>query len=157
MPTTLVQHATLLATFDDERREIADGALFIRDHIIEQVGVTAALPQSADAVLNASDHVIIPGLVNTHHHLYQSLTRALPAAQNATLFEWLVALYPIWANLTAEAVYVSAKLALAELMLSGCTTVADHLYLFPNDATLDDEIRAAQEAGVRFHPTRGSM
>ena len=157
MPTTLVQHATLLATFDDERREIADGALFIRDHIIEQVGVTAALPQSADAVLNASDHVIIPGLVNTHHHLYQSLTRALPAAQNATLFEWLVALYPIWANLHAEAVYVSAKLALAELMLSGCTTVADQLYLFPNDAKVDDEIRAAQEVGVRFHPTRGSM
>lgn len=157
MPTTLVRHATLLATFDDARREIADGALFIRDHVIEQVGTTDELPQKADQIVEARDHVVIPGLVNTHHHLYQSLTRAVPQAQNGTLFQWLVALYPIWANLTSEAVYISAKVALAELLLSGCTTVADHLYLFPNDATLDDEIRAAREIGVRFHPTRGSM
>jgi cytosine/adenosine deaminase-related metal-dependent hydrolase len=157
MTTTLIRHANLIATFDDARREISDGALFVRDNLIEQVGATADLPQSADHIIDARGHVIIPGLINTHHHLYQSLTRAVPAAQNGTLFQWLVTLYPIWANLTSEAVYVSAQLALSELLLSGCTTVADHLYLFPNDATLDDEIRAAQELGVRFHPTRGSM
>ncbi len=157
MPTTLLHHATLLATFDAEQREIRDGALFIRDNVIEQVGATEQLPQQADQIIEAREHVVIPGLINTHHHLYQSLTRAVPAAQNGTLFQWLVTLYPIWANLTGEAVYVSAKLALAELLLSGCTTAADHLYLFPNDSTLDDEIRAAQEIGIRFHPTRGSM
>ena len=157
MPTTLIRHAALLATFDEAQREIFDGAVFIRDHVIAQVGSTAALPQHADQIIEARDHVVIPGLINTHHHLYQSLTRAVPAAQNGTLFQWLVTLYPIWANLTAEAVYVSAQLALAELLLSGCTTAADHLYLFPNDARLDDEIRAARELGIRFHPTRGSM
>jgi 8-oxoguanine deaminase len=157
MPTTLVRHAALLATFDGADREIRDGALLIRDNVIERVGLTAEITGEADRIIDARDHVIVPGLINTHHHLYQSLTRAVPAAQNGTLFEWLVALYPIWANLTPEAVYVSAKVALAELLLSGCTTVADHLYLFPNGSTLDDEIRAAQEVGVRFHPTRGSM
>ena len=115
------------------------------------------MADTADAVIDARDHVIVPGLINTHHHLYQSLTRAVPAAQNGTLFEWLVTLYPIWAGLTPEAVYVSAKIGLAELLLSGCTTAADHLYLFPNGSRLDDEIRAAQEIGIRFHPTRGSM
>lgn len=157
MATTLLRNAAVLATFDGDMREIPDGALFIRDHVIEAVGRTAELPSVADRIVDASDHVVIPGLVNTHHHLYQSLTRAVPAAQNATLFQWLQALYPIWANLNAEAVRVSAQVALAELLLSGCTTAADHLYLFPNDARIDDEIRAAAELGIRFHPTRGSM
>jgi 8-oxoguanine deaminase len=157
MSTTLIRHAALLATFDSADREIPDGALLIRDNIIEKVGPTSELADTADAVIDARDHVIVPGLVNTHHHLYQSLTRAVPAAQNGTLFEWLVTLYPIWAGLTPEAVYVSAKIGLAELLLSGCTTAADHLYLFPNGSRLDDEIRAAQEIGIRFHPTRGSM
>jgi cytosine/adenosine deaminase-related metal-dependent hydrolase len=101
--------------------------------------------------------IVMPGLINTHHHLYQSLTRALPAAQDAELFDWLRTLYPIWAGLTGEAVFVSALIALSELVLSGCTTVADHLYLYPNDCRIDDEIRAARELGVRFHPSRGSM
>jgi cytosine/adenosine deaminase-related metal-dependent hydrolase len=157
MPTTLIRHAALLATFDSADREITDGALLIRDNVIEQVGSTSELAGEADRIIDARGHVVLPGLINTHHHLYQSLTRAVPAAQNGTLFEWLVTLYPIWANLTPEAVYVSAKVALAELLLSGCTTAADHLYLFPNGATLDDEIRAAREIGIRFHPTRGSM
>jgi len=157
MPTTLIRHARLVATFDDARREIPDGALLIRDRVIERVGPTAELDGPADAVIEAHDQLILPGFVNTHHHLYQSLTRAVPAAQNGTLFEWLVTLYPIWARLTPETVYVSAKLGLAELLLSGCTTAADHLYIFPNGSTLDDEIRAAQEIGIRFHPTRGSM
>ena len=157
MPTTLIRHARLLATFDDARREIPDGAVLIRDQRIEQVGPTSELNGAADTIIDAHDHLMVPGFVNTHHHLYQSLTRAVPAAQNGTLFEWLVTLYPIWAGLTPEAVYVSAKLGLAELLLSGCTTAADHLYIFPNGCTLDDEIRAAQEIGIRFHPTRGSM
>ncbi len=157
MGTLLVKNARVLATMDEERREIPDGGLFVRDHVIEQVGRTSDLPRAADEVLDLRDHVVLPGLVNTHHHMYQSLTRALPAGQNQELFGWLKALYPIWANLTAEAVYVSAKLAAAELILSGCTTSSDHLYIFPNDVTLDDEIRAIQETGLRFTATRGSM
>jgi cytosine/adenosine deaminase-related metal-dependent hydrolase len=102
-------------------------------------------------------HLVMPGLVNTHHHMYQTLTRAVPEAQDATLFQWLKTLYPIWANLTGEGVYISALVAMAELILSGCTTSSDHLYIFPNDSTLDDEIRAAQEIGLRFHTARGSM
>jgi cytosine/adenosine deaminase-related metal-dependent hydrolase len=99
----------------------------------------------------------LPGLVNTHHHFYQTLTRVIPAAQNVDLFAWLRVLYPIWARLTAQGVYVSAKLCAAELMLSGCTTASDHMYIFPNGATLDDEIRGVREAGLRFHASRGSM
>jgi 8-oxoguanine deaminase len=157
MATLLVQHALVLATFDSQRREIPDGSLFVRDNVIEQVGATAELPATADHIINARDMVILPGLVNTHHHLYQTLTRAVPQAQNAVLFDWLKTLYPIWAKLTPEAVYTSALVGLAELMLSGCTTAADHLYLVPNGSSHDDEIRAAQELGIRFHPTRGSM
>ncbi len=157
MTTLLVRHADILVTMDSERREIADGGLFARDGVIEAVGATADLPDTADQVLNLGDHVVLPGLINTHHHLYQTLTRAVPAAQDADLFAWLRTLYPIWARLTAEAVYVSALVGLAELVLSGCTTTSDHLYLFPNDARLDDEIRAAQELGVRFHASRGAM
>lgn len=155
MATLLIKNATVLATMDDERREIAGGGLFIRDNVIEQVGHTAALPSEADRTLDLSDHVVLPGLVNTHHHLYQSLTRVL--AQDADLFTWLKTLYPIWANLTDEAVYISTLTGLAELALSGCTTSSDHLYVFPNDCTLDSQIRAAGDIGVRFHAARGSM
>lgn len=157
MATLLVQHALLLATFDSQRREISDGGMFVRDNVIEQVGATHELPPTADRVIHARDMVILPGLVNTHHHLYQTLTRAVPQAQNAVLFDWLKTLYPIWAHLTPDAVYTSAIVGLAELLLTGCTTAADHLYLVPNGSSHDDEIRAAQELGIRFHPTRGSM
>ena len=157
MATMLIQHADVLVTMDGSRREIPDGGLFIRDNVIEQVGRTASLPSQADTVINLAGHVVLPGLVNTHHHLYQTLTRAVPTAQDATLFDWLKTLYLIWANLTGEAVHVSALVGMAEMMLSGCTTSSDHLYIFPNDARLDDEIRAAQEIGLRFHATRGSM
>ncbi|RLC83508.1 MAG: 8-oxoguanine deaminase, partial [Chloroflexi bacterium] len=133
------------------------GGLFVRDNVIEAVGPTAELPATADRVLDAGGMVVLPGLVNTHHHLYQTLTRAVPAAQDAVLFDWLKTLYPIWAGLDSEAIYVSAQLGLAELLLSGATTVSDHLYIYPNDARIDDEIRAARELGVRFHPCRGSM
>jgi cytosine/adenosine deaminase-related metal-dependent hydrolase len=145
----------MLVTMDDERREIAGGGLFIRDNVIEAVGPAATLPDTADTVLDLRDHVVLPGLINTHHHLYQSLTRVI--AQDADLFTWLRTLYPIWANLTDEAIYVSTLTGLAELALSGCTTSSDHLYIFPNDCTLDSQIRAAADVGVRFHAARGSM
>jgi cytosine/adenosine deaminase-related metal-dependent hydrolase len=157
MPTTLLKNAALLVTMDDARHQIADGGLYLEDNVIRQVGATADLPAVADAVLDASGMVVLPGLINCHHHLYQSLTRALPDAQNAELFDWLRTLYPVWAGLTGEAVYVSALTALSEMVLSGCTTAADHLYLYPNDSRIDDEIRAARQVGVRFHPNRGSM
>lgn len=155
--TLLVRNATVLVTHDADRREIADGGLFARDGIITQVGPTTELPDTADDVLDLRDHVVLPGLVNTHHHLYQTLTRAVPAAQDADLFGWLTALYPIWARLTPEAVRVSTLVGLAELALSGCTTTSDHLYLYPNGCRLDDSIEAAGEIGLRFHATRGSM
>jgi 8-oxoguanine deaminase len=157
MSTLLIKNASLLITMDDARRRIPGGGLYVKDNVIRQVGPTFDLPPVADQVLDASNMVLLPGLINTHHHLYQSLTRALPGAQDAELFDWLRTLYPIWAGLTGEAIYVSTLIALGELVLSGCTTVADHLYLYPNDSRIDDEIRAAQELGVRFHPSRGSM
>lgn len=155
--TLLIKNARVLVTMDAERREIADGAIFIRDNIIEQVGNSADLPHSADEIIDATNHVVMPGLINTHHHMYQSLTRVIPAAQNGELFNWLSNLYPIWANLTPEMVQVSTLSAMAELMLSGCTTSSDHLYIYPNGCKLDDSIEAAQKIGMRFHAARGSM
>ncbi len=157
MSTLLLKNAELLVTMDDARRRIPGGGVYVVDNVIHKVDSTERLPPTADKVLDARSMVVLPGLVNTHHHLYQSLTRAVPAAQDAELFGWLQTLYPIWAGLTSEAVYVSALIALSELVLSGCTTVADHLYIYPNDSSIDDEIRAAAELGVRFHPSRGSM
>ena len=156
MPTLLVKHAWLV-TMDDHQRELPDGGLFIRDGFIEQVGPSADLPASADEVLDLKGHIVLPGLVNTHHHFYQTLTRAIPAAQNAGLFGWLKTLYPIWARLTPTDIFTSTQTALAELALSGCTTAADHLYLFPNGCKLDDEIEAARTLGVRLHASRGCM
>ena len=158
MSTILIHNARLLLTMNDDRQTIPAGAIFIRNQAIEWVGPTAACPPAyyqASRVIDASDKVVLPGLINTHHHLYQTLTRAL--APNAGLFDWLKTLYPIWARMDGEAVYVSALVGMAELILSGCTTSSDHLYLFPNGAQLDDEIRAAQEIGLRFHAARGSM
>ncbi|MBE7380881.1 MAG: 8-oxoguanine deaminase [Leptolyngbya sp. SIO1E4] len=158
MATLLVKNIHTLATFDDHQREIRQGALFIRDNVIEQVGTTAALPSTADRVLDLGDrHVVLPGLVNTHHHFFQTLTRAYPAAQDKTLFHWLQNLYPVWSNLRADMLYTSVQMAAAELILSGCTMASDHHYLYVNDCTLDDEIRAVQALGLRFHACRGSM
>jgi 8-oxoguanine deaminase len=134
MSTMLVKNTAVLVTMDDARREIAQGGLFIRDNVIEQVAPTETMPETADTVLDLRDHIVLPGLINTHHHLYQTLTRVI--AQDADLFTWLKTLYPIWANLTDEAVYVSTLTGLAELALSGSTTSSDHLYIFPNDCTL---------------------
>lgn len=157
MSTLLVKNASVLVTMDAQRREITNGGMFIVDGFIDQVGPTGDLPQSADNVVDMSGHVVLPGFVNTHHHFYQTLTRVVPGAQNAGLFDWLTTLYPIWAKMTAEHIRISTKVALAELALSGCTTAFDHLYLFPNDARLDDEIEAAADVGLRLHASRGSM
>ena len=156
MTTLLVKNAYIV-TMDDHQRELPDGGLFIRDGFIEQVGTTNGLPITAHEVLDLSGHIVLPGLVNTHHHFYQTLTRAVPAAQDANLFNWLTTLYPIWARMNPEDIFTSAQTALAELALSGCTTASDHLYLFPNGSKLDDEIAAAQEIGLRIQASRGSM
>jgi len=155
--TLLLRNAQLLVTMDAQRREIVDGAVFVRDGVIEAVGSSAQLPATADEVIDARGQIVIPGLVNTHHHFYQTLTRVVPAAQDAELFTWLKTLYPIWARLTPEMVRVSTQTAMAELLLSGCTTSSDHLYIYPNGVTLDDSIEAAAEIGMRFHAARGSM
>ena len=157
MSTLLIRNAHLLVTMDAQRREIPDGAVFVRGNVIEAVGSTIELPATADEVIDARDQIVIPGLVNTHHHMYQTLTRALPAVQDCELFNWLQGLYPVWANLTPEMVRVSTQTAMAELLLSGCTTSSDHLYIFPNGVQLDDSIEAAAKIGMRFHAARGSM
>ena len=157
MKTLLVTNADVLVTMDAGRREIARGGLYIEDNRIVAVGTRDSLPATADEVLDLTGHVVIPGLVNTHHHMYQSLTRAIPAAQDGELFNWLTNLYPVWANLTPEMIRVSTQTAMAELLLSGCTTSSDHLYIYPNGCKLDDSIEAAAEIGMRFHASRGSM
>jgi cytosine/adenosine deaminase-related metal-dependent hydrolase len=157
MSTLLIKNATVLVTMDADRREISAGGLFARDGWIEQVGASADLPETADEVVDLAGHVVLPGLVNTHHHLYQTLTRAVPAAQDAGLFGWLTTLYPIWARMNADHVRVSTTIGLAELALSGCTTTSDHLYLYPNGSRVDDQVEGAQDVGLRFHIARGSM
>ncbi|HJX40139.1 MAG TPA: 8-oxoguanine deaminase [Anaerolineales bacterium] len=157
MPTLLLKNAAALLTMDPRQPLIEAGGLLVRDNVIELAGPSADLPQQADSVLDAAGMVVLPGLINTHHHLYQTLTRALPGAQDAELFEWLTRLYPVWGEMDDEAVYHSAFIGLAEMVLSGCTTSTDHLYMYPNDSSLDATIRAAADLGIRFHPTRGSM
>ena len=161
----LIQNATCIATFDhaesDQGRELKDASLFVRGHRIEWIGPAAELPPAlrdeASEVIDARGHLVTPGLVNTHHHMTQSLTRAIPGVQNAELFGWLRGLYPIWAGLTPEMVQVSTQVAMAELLQSGCTTSSDHLYIYPNGVRLDDSIEAAKQIGMRFVATRGSM
>jgi cytosine/adenosine deaminase-related metal-dependent hydrolase len=159
--TLLIRDADCVATFDDQGTEWRHASVLIRGHEIVAAGPTAELPPAllaqADEVIDARGHVVMPGLVNTHHHMFQSLTRAVPAAQNAELFGWLRTLYPMWARLTPEMIATSTQLAMAELLLSGCTTSSDHLYLYPNGVRLDDSIAAAQQIGMRFHACRGSM
>ena len=160
MTLTVITHADVLATMDDAGSEIPDGAIAFQDGVITAVGPTAALAPliaRADAVIPAHGCVITPGLVNTHHHLYQTLTRAVPGCASSSLFGWLKTLYPIWARYTPDDVYAATRLGLAELALSGCTMSSDHLYLFPNGVTLDDTIHAAATIGLRFHATRGAM
>jgi cytosine/adenosine deaminase-related metal-dependent hydrolase len=155
----LIADAEVVVTMDETRRELRGGSLLLRGERIEAVWPAGERPPdvTADEVIDARGHAVLPGLVNTHHHMFQSLTRAVPAAQNAELFGWLKTLYPLWAGLTPEMVRVSTQLAMAELLLSGCTTSSDHLYLYPNGVRLDDSIEAARQIGMRFHAARGSM
>jgi cytosine/adenosine deaminase-related metal-dependent hydrolase len=157
MTTLLLRHARLLATFDDADRTFEDGGIFARNGIIEYAGPSDGLPPSADVTIDASGMVVLPGLVNTHHHFFQTLTRNLPIAQDAPLFPWLVAHYPIWGRITPDGVRSATAIAAAELMLSGCTTAADHGYIWKNGARVDDQIEVAREMGLRFHASRGSM
>ena len=156
MPSLLVKNSALLVTMDPGRQQIPGGGIFARDGVIEIVGHDDVLPNRADTIIDATGMLLLPGLVNVHHHFSQNLTRALPIAQDEGLFPWLDAHYPIWAKIGPEEIYVSTQVALAELLLSGCTTTADHAYLFPNGSRLDDEIKAAEEIGVRFCACRGS-
>lgn len=154
MRETLIRGAEAVVTMDTARAELAGADVLLRDGVIAGVGPGL---HSAGEVVEARGCVVTPGLVNTHHHLYQTLTRAVPGGQDALLFGWLRRLYPIWARFGPEEMFVSTQLGLAELALTGCSTSSDHLYLYPNGARLDDTIAAAAEIGLRFHPTRGAM
>ncbi|MBQ57538.1 8-oxoguanine deaminase [bacterium] len=157
MPQTdiLIQNARLILTMDDKRRTVPAGDVLLSGGIISAIGV--GLPVTGCRKIDARGCLITPGLVNTHHHLYQTMTRAVPLAQNSSLFDWLKKLYPIWSAMRPEDFVTSAKVGMAELLLSGCTTTSDHLYFFPNGTRLEDTIYAAKEIGIRFHPTRGAM
>lgn len=155
MTTLLIKNIRALATMDGA--DLENAAIYARDGWIEQVGLTSEIPQAADEIVDLSDHVVIPGLVNTHHHLYQTLTRVVPGAQNAGLFDWLRTLYPIWARMGPDHVRVATTLGLAELALSGCTTAFDHHYLWPNGSSIDDQVEGAAGLNIRFHVSRGSM
>jgi cytosine/adenosine deaminase-related metal-dependent hydrolase len=161
MATTLIRDASVVVTMDEGRREIRGGAVLVRDGVIAAVGAAAADIMAdatgIDEVIDARGCVVTPGLVNTHHHLFQTLTRAVPAGQDALLFGWLEALYPIWARMGPDEVRIATELGLAELALAGCSMSSDHLYLYPNGVRLEDTIEAAATIGLRFHATRGSM
>ena len=154
--TWIIKNAHTILTMDDMRRELNGHDILLRDGVISEIGENFSVPAGAE-IVDAQNAVITPGLVNTHHHLYQSLTRAVPGGQDALLFGWLQTLYPSWAGFGPEEMRVSAMLGLSELALSGCTMSSDHLYLFPNGARLDDTIEGAAEVGLRFFPTRGAM
>jgi len=155
MSTLLIRNAHVLVTMDG--REIDNGGLYARDGWIENVGPTDDIPAVADEMIDLSGHIVLPGLVNTHHHLYQTLTRAFPGAQDVGLFEWLRTLYPVWARMTPDHVRTATRLGLVELALSGATTVFDHQYLWPNGARIDDQFEGADGLDMRFHVSRGSM
>ena len=156
MSVTLLKDASTILTMDDARRELSNHDILIREGVIAEIGSELAVPEGAE-VVQAHGCLVTPGLINTHHHLYQSLTRAVPGGQDALLFGWLRTLYPIWQRFTPDHMHVSAQVGLAELALSGCSLSSDHLYLYPNGARLEDTIHAASEIGLRFQPTRGAM
>jgi len=157
MATLLLKNAHTIATFDGQRRELRGASIFVRDNTVEAIDAAGAPARTADATIDCSRMVLLPGLVNTHHHFYQTLTRSVPGTQDVKLFDWLRTLYPMWGRFTPEAIRVSTQIAIAELLLSGCTTSMDHTYIWPNGARVDDQIEAAREMGFRFHASRGSM
>ena len=155
MRDSLIRGADVVVTMDGGRRELAGADVLLRGGVVAALG--PGLIDPGAEVIEARGCVVTPGLVNTHHHLYQTLTRVVPGGQDALLFGWLKTLYPIWARFGPEEIFTSAQVGLAELALSGCSLTSDHLYLFPNGARLEDTIFAAREVGLRFHPTRGAM
>jgi 8-oxoguanine deaminase len=155
--TLLLRNADVIASFDEVGSVFSWASMLVRNNAIERIGPATTLPQTADVVIDARGMILIPGLINTHHHFYQTLTRNIPGTQDVDLFAWLVALYPIWARLTPEAIRVASAIAMAELMQSGCTTSSDHTYVWPNGARIDDQLEAAAYMGMRFHAARGSM
>ncbi|MCG2676949.1 amidohydrolase family protein, partial [bacterium] len=166
MSKLLIKNIKVIATMDDKKTRIENGAIYIEDNIIKDVSPTKQVisriqhPGSSIQTIDASDKVVLPGLINTHHHLYQTLNRNIPAVQDAKLFDWIKILYEIWREITPEGVYVSAQVGMGELLLTGCTTTVDQFYVFPKDKPkdlIDYEIKAAKEIGIRFHPCRGSM
>lgn len=160
MTKTLIEKADILVCMNDTQSELTQGFIVIKDGIIETIGqgeVSAELREQCTEIINAHGCVVTPGLINTHHHLYQSITRGVPKSQDALLFEWLQTLYPIWSHLRSDDVYNAARLGLAELAMTGCTLTSDHHYIYPNDVRLDDTIYAAQSVGLRLTATRGSM
>jgi cytosine/adenosine deaminase-related metal-dependent hydrolase len=157
MSTLLVKNADVLITLGNRQQKLPGGAIFVRDNIIEQIGLSDDLPSQADEVIDAAGLAILPGLVNTHHHFFQSLLRAVPGAQDHGLFDWLVRLFPIFSEVNNDAMHVASLTAMAEMILSGCTTSSDHLYMYPNDIRMEAQVQAAREIGIRFHVTRGSQ
>lgn len=157
MARLLLKNAHTVATFDRDRRELYGVDVLLRDNVVERIDASGSFEQPADATIDCSRMVLLPGLVNTHHHFYQTLTRNVPGTQDTKLFDWLQTLYPMWGRFTPEAIRVSTQIAIAELLLSGCTTSMDHTYVWPNGARVDDQIEAAREMGFRFHASRGSM
>src|SRR6202795_1665337 len=157
MSTLLAKNAELLVTMDGQRRELKNAGIYVEEGFIKQIGLNKELPAHAEVVLDLSGQIVLPGFVNTHHHLDQTLTRNLPAAQNNNLFPWLKVHYRIWASRTPEASRCSTLIGLAELVASGCTPVFDHSYVFQNGCRVDDQIAAAKKIGVRFHACRGSV
>ncbi len=155
MATLLIRNAEVLVTMDG--REIRNGGMLIEDGVIRNVGDSQDIPNEAKDVVDLSGHLVLPGLVNTHHHLYQTLTRAFPGAEDAGLFDWLRTLYPVWARLTPDHVITATRLGLVELAVSGATTVFDHHYLWPNGSRIDDQFEGADGIGIRFVAARGSM
>ncbi|MEN6410843.1 MAG: amidohydrolase family protein, partial [Anaerolineaceae bacterium] len=151
MPTMLLEHIDTLATFDEQRRVLRNAWVLIRDNQIEAIGVEGTQPTGADQTMDLSGYVVLPGLISTHHHNFQTLLRNIPHMENASLFPWLHDLYLLMSEVRDEDQYVATMVAHAELLLSGCTTTVDHSYLKVNDMKFDTEIQAAQEIGIRFH------
>ncbi|MEF3280813.1 MAG: 8-oxoguanine deaminase [Elusimicrobiota bacterium] len=157
MKSILIKNGDIFCA-DDKKRELKNCDIYIEGPEIKKIGKN--IKANADYIINAKNCVVLPGFVNTHHHLFQTLTRNIPAVQDAKLFDWLVFLYEIWRNLDEEWVDISTKVGLSELALTGCTTTSDHLYLFPKKSSkflIDREIESAKEVGLRFVATRGSM
>ena len=156
-PSLLIKNISYLATMDKDQNEYSNVSVFCKSGKIEKIGSNLVLEDKVDNIIDGTDKVVIPGLVNTHHHLFQNLTRVYKPAQNSSLFGWLTSLYPVWQNIIPSDIYISSLIGMSEMVLTGCTTTSDHLYLFPNGSKLEDQIEAAKLVGCRFHAARGFM